>query len=385
MWILPKPLLTSLCVPDTEVLTLDSPELLEMFARSLMWRSKPSPSRTWSRRWNRENWLQLLSGRILRPSTGASFVEKWISSQEGSLVSRFPLLEVEKETMTLGTYGHISPEASGTSDLPLFSWRMLTASSPQNLKETDGTTRPEHRWLSMSSEHWKGWVIEQRQDHSARSKSVRLISGKEFSSSRRETTLNLPLLLLGKLSSGGQLEEEQLKTLGSLPAQSHSNWRTPLAEDVDNRAIFTRSGAPWRGEGAAYSASGRFLNQISLTDQIRHMNLDSLFGIPRAAMAKAPLGGGHGKDAKYRIENQTHPQRGYLNPRWVEALMGLPIGWVDPFKSGPVSLTSRTDELRLLGNGVVPATAERAIRVLLPRLFKTKGPRRIARASAPTS
>jgi hypothetical protein len=164
-------------------------------------------------------------------------------------------------------------------------------------------------------------------------------------------------------------------------------------------------------------------------------------------MVKAPLGGGHGKDAKYRLENQAQgwktptvaegdkignainsgqlglsndplleqgviyhtptareardgallkepkprkdgtsrredtlgravqyddAYRGFLNPRWVEALMGVPEGWVDPFESGPLSLTNRTDELRLLGNGVVPSTAERAVRVLLPRLFSDK-------------
>jgi hypothetical protein len=34
-----------------------------------------------------------------------------------------------------------------------------------------------------------------------------------------------------------------------------------------------------------------------------------------------------------------------------------------------VTCDNRTDELRLLGNGVVPATAERAFRVLAGRLL----------------
>jgi hypothetical protein len=34
-----------------------------------------------------------------------------------------------------------------------------------------------------------------------------------------------------------------------------------------------------------------------------------------------------------------------------------------------VSGDNRTDELRLLGNGVVPATAERAFRVLMKELY----------------
>ena len=39
------------------------------------------------------------------------------------------------------------------------------------------------------------------------------------------------------------------------------------------------------------------------------------------------------------------------------------------------SLDNRTDELRLLGNGVVPATAERAMRLLFARLYESCAPR----------
>ena len=55
-----------------------------------------------------------------------------------------------------------------------------------------------------------------------------------------------------------------------------------------------------------------------------------------------------------------------LNPRWVETLMGLPVGWCMPSceKLNDPEIydkcDNRTDELRLLGNGVVPATAQRA-------------------------
>ena len=53
-----------------------------------------------------------------------------------------------------------------------------------------------------------------------------------------------------------------------------------------------------------------------------------------------------------------------LNPRWVETLMGVPIGWTSPFPVTDTEVTNRTDELRLLGNGVVPATASLALRTL---------------------
>ncbi len=49
-----------------------------------------------------------------------------------------------------------------------------------------------------------------------------------------------------------------------------------------------------------------------------------------------------------------------LSPRFVEWLMGLPAGWVTD-----VPGLSRTEQLRLLGNGVVPQQGEAAFRYLL--------------------
>lgn len=52
-----------------------------------------------------------------------------------------------------------------------------------------------------------------------------------------------------------------------------------------------------------------------------------------------------------------------LSPRFVEWLMGLPAGWVTD-----VPGLSRNDQLKALGNGVVPQQAIHAIRLLLPVL-----------------
>ena len=100
------------------------------------------------------------------------------------------------------------------------------------------------------------------------------------------------------------------------------------------------------------------------------------------------------------LDIQPNQVKKRLNPRWVETLMGIPVGWtmtscMQPIAS-PVSFammssagnaesTTQTahvlgqialmtenysDELRLLGNGVVPATAERAFTTLLKELTK---------------
>jgi hypothetical protein len=39
-----------------------------------------------------------------------------------------------------------------------------------------------------------------------------------------------------------------------------------------------------------------------------------------------------------KLEDQTQTQTGKLNPRWVETLMGLPVGWVMPSCKSPVTI-----------------------------------------------
>ena len=57
---------------------------------------------------------------------------------------------------------------------------------------------------------------------------------------------------------------------------------------------------------------------------------------------------------------------GKLNPDWVESLQGVPPGWTQ--LSNALPCENRIDRLRLLGNGVVPATAEKAFITLINRI-----------------
>ena len=66
--------------------------------------------------------------------------------------------------------------------------------------------------------------------------------------------------------------------------------------------------------------------------------------------------------SKYsEIVKQTIPNpldQGRLNPKFVEYLMGLPVGWVTDLDF------SRTQMLKMLGNGVVPQQAYHALEIL---------------------
>ena len=323
MWIIPKNLHTSHSALGTEALISDSSELSEMCAQSLLWRSRPSPARIWSQRWRRVSWMRRLSGRILKPSRGSSFAKKWTSSLEASLVSRSLAQESKEETKIPVICGHTSEKESDLSNLPLFSWRMSRGSSTQNSKEITGATQQGPLWLSMSSAIWKGWVIAERQAYSQRKRSAHLIRESEYS-----------LWLSPRAGEGFCLKH------------------------LINIRIL--SGAAWEGEGAAYRLNGQKA-QLGLSHQV-------IAGLLQEE--KLSLSGSHlEQSADNRVILQEDFDYG-LNTRWVEALMGLPIGWVDPlYKDDLSACTSHKDELRILGNGVVPQTAERAIKILLRRLL----------------
>ena len=175
MWILTKKLHTSAYVPDTKESGLDLEAFCQTCEKSLTWRGKDSLSRTWLQRWKRESWIQHLSSRTLRPSLTESFVDAWTSSLADSRVSHSQLLESVKLPKTPDTSSPISQTESESANLELF--------SSKTYKESSVARQPtENQFSSMSSEHWKDWVIEQRQEYSQRKKSARLTRESESSS-----------------------------------------------------------------------------------------------------------------------------------------------------------------------------------------------------------
>ncbi len=179
MWIIPKNLHTSLYVQDMEGLTLDLSELSTMCEQSLMWRSKLFNVRTWSQRWKRVGWMQHLYGRILKPSRGQAFMEKWTSLVVASLVSPSQVQAKKIEMKTRATFGHTSSKEFNSVDHPLFSWKTLKELSAQNYKAINGMTQKELQFCSMCLGSWRDWIIKQRQAYSQRLKLAHLTKEKE--------------------------------------------------------------------------------------------------------------------------------------------------------------------------------------------------------------
>ena len=290
-----------------EALTLDLNESSQICEQSLLVRSKHMRWQTWSQKWKRDSWTRLLFGRILRPSHGKSFAEKWTSFQEAFLVNPSLLPDVEEEMKTLDTYSLTSKEELEYVDLPLFSSKMSKESLIQK-SVTDGMTEKEPQFCYMSFESWSDWVMKQRRESLRRVNAAHRIKEKEFlfwDPPIIEETKTLNLINQNQPLFNGLQKEANLKNNGNQAELCVKNWVTICTFD-------TRAMTPKQAEKRIQDQK-----QLSPLEQ---------------AFIEKPWTKSH-----------------HLNPRWVETLMGVPIGWtmvtcVNPYVIEPTNCDSLVTE-----------------------------------------
>jgi len=379
MWILTKQLHTSAYVLDTKELGLDSEAFSQLSEKSLTWRGKDSLSRTWLQRWKRERWMQHLSSRTLRPSLTESFVDAWTFSLEDSRVSHSQLLESVKLLKTPDTSSPTSQTELESANLELF--------SSKTYKESSVARQPtENQFSSMSSEHWKDWVIEQRQEYSQRKKSARLIRESESSSWPTATVFDTtggsyPTEMVdgvyrskhsqepnspwygAKLKDAVETHEEQknwptmtVKSGGGLPPNSKSKSKSrkqhaghPLETAVMKENWPTATTRDWKDTNSTVPPSRANPSKQTLGQRVAHVGLQDQANLstngksqeswptPRANKVhpeiteknREHLANRKKANLEEDIAGHCGKATGKLNPNWVEHLMGLPVGWTD--------------------------------------------------------
>lgn len=260
-------------------LSLDSVELSQICAQSLIRRSKHLPAKIYLREWKMGNLMRLRSGAISNPFLGASFLDWWTSSLADTRANHSVVPESGQEQTIHDTSG------------PIYQPELLSC---DHVSVSLKTSRDIFRWgCPTLSKTWQDWVTERRGAYLARLKSAHHTSGSGCSSWPTATTRDwkdtgdMSQSMVRKdgksrLDTLGRVVQANLNTHGSLP----ESWATPQASDhVEGRRTDLDS------------------NQKCL-----------------------------GRDLK------AQGASGKLNPRWVEMLMGLPVGWTMPSCVSPVTI-----------------------------------------------
>jgi len=380
MWILPKSII-SVYVPDTAALISDLAEQSQICEQSLLARSKPSLARTWSQKWKRDSWTQLLSGRILKPSHGQSFVTKWTSSLEVIPVNHSPQQESDLEKKTQDTFGR-------GSQMEL----ELCAPESASLKMSKDTSALDSE---KSSANWKALVIKRRGEYSQRVKSAHLTNVSECSSwptAKARDWKDTMGCSLDATNPDGTHRNRRDRLVGAIVAEMHGqaapvnpstdgsrleSWATPSTMDHINvvRKPEDRSSAANKGgcknlreevhqwatpntmdhldcrsaEGVIKIATGARKGRSmpsNLREQVDPQTVD-IYQKTKEESWATPQTRDHRSGDTERFQNpdrsknlndQMPVPNGKLNPRWVETLMGLPIGWVMPSCSLPLTI-----------------------------------------------
>lgn len=292
MWIIPKNFQQSSVSAQDMVGSKEDLTLLGSSIEScVMWRSKPTPLRIWSRKWNQVSWLPHLFGRTLKPSRHTCFQTELQSSLAVIHASRLAKQEVEREQTTPDTYGPTSDSILKPSDqIDAFS------RTSKDISRLD---------CPASSATWKKMVTEQRGDYSARKKLAHHTEESACSSWATPNTMDhLPqrsaeaTFKMAITTRKGRTKPSNLREQVNPEAMEiykQVNWPTPTASDYKGprgKAAQERKGNP----------------SDTLPNIMKNMYTDSL---------------------QDQTKNNTNGSTAGLNPDWVESLMGIPTGWTD--------------------------------------------------------
>lgn len=332
MWILPKQLHTLDSVQDTEALNLGLKESSRLCDQSLFVRSKHSPLRTWLAKWKRDSWSQHLYGRILNPSLGQAFETEWTSSLEVTHANHSPQQGSEQERMTQDTCGLGSQTEFGFCDQECASLKMS--------KDTS-------RWDSpASSATWKSWVTRCRGAYSQRVKLVRHTSASGYSSWPTASVMD---------TTGGSYKTEW-KDGRAVSYHNHAQehpvaYGAKLADAVKHGLPAPANHSTNGSHQESWATPSTMLGSMYVEHNAHNRNTPSLatqeaWSMPRANKVhpniteenREQLATRNKSNLEEEIAGHCGTSTGKLNPRWVETLMGLPIGWTMPSCTRPVTI-----------------------------------------------
>lgn len=166
------------------------------------------------------------------------------------------------------------------------------------------------------------------------------------------------------MATAGPQAPDSPNTTGNPPAQ----WLTPEAQNQEGYQVVNGKRVPRLGAQVKSWSTPRAeeRSQHNSQDNGQALSRQIQWATPNAMEGGSISRGGDRKD-ELLLGGQV---KGKLNPRWVCQLMGIPANWVAVDQDDH---SHRVDELRLCGNGVVPAQAAKAFHHLIAA-FGTQKP-----------
>lgn len=366
MWIIPKNYQQSSVSAQDMVGSKEDLTLLgSSIESSVMWRSKPTPLRIWSRKWNQVSWIPHLFGRTLKPSLHTCFQTELQSSLAVIHANHFQQQVNDKAQMIPDTCGPTSDNTFKPSDQNELFSRM-----------SKDTYRLDSQ---QSSAIWKKMVSQQRGDYLARKKLAHHTEESECSSWPTPTAANngpgLDRENPRGIQQGNALATAVAwKNLGwwgtprsctsmaatlteKLAQHKHPNLETQVAKEMWATPN-TMDHLPQRSKEALIrqaqtTRKGR-TKPSNLREQVNPEAIEIYKAVnyptPRAndykgaqsvervlSKGRNPMTNNLPDAINYmdkcspqdQTKNSTTGSTAGLNPNWVESLMGIPTGWTD--------------------------------------------------------
>ena len=393
MWILPKSI-TSAFAPGMAALTSDCGDASQACEQSLMRRSKPSRASSFSREWRAGNLTRLRSGLISSPSLGTSFADWWTSSLAATRASHSQPPESASEEKTRDTSGRLSQAAFEFFSLESASLRTSKATLPKGSitscltwedwviaqrGEFSQRLNAARRTSASASSSWPTVTTTEAksdtlQDRAARGKQVMLCHAVRqwpTPTANEDKDQSASWETLAQLDKGGRILRRIASMESGRPAPASPSlagsrpelWPTATAtnrvrdeETMAKCAAFRKTNANQNTvplyleervlqEQAKSWATPEAKNQVGYqvgaegTKWPRLGNQVTQWPTPASSTGS---GGAHGLDvgsgARSMLPEEMQRSSGKLNPRWVETLMGLPVGWTMPSCPSPVTI-----------------------------------------------
>lgn len=263
---------------------------------------RPTAAKSWLRAWKTKPWMMRLSGRILPHSTAIGGMASWTGSLAACHVSRTASPENVLGQAMNATYG---PRLLAS----------LAKLNPHSCFWKTSQVQPDI-FAGELGANWTEWVTGLRQDCSQRQKSARAISGSGFScwpTARVTTDGGSPnrAALEGRSKKKNQCLLED--TVAMWPTANWHDGRRPGSDATSTQGWnLKREAEMWPTPGANDHKGTVKLGQ-------RRGQLDN------AAEQKYRFSRLDLQTSTPGVKSSKSTRR--LNPRFVELLMGWPIGW----------------------------------------------------------